>query len=477
VRERLEHDLAAVQRVDSRRAWSGRLLAPLRSLPVFRAAVRGVWQDVRTGGWRIWAGLLVLVAGAAAAVAGQQVIGIVVGVVGPLVAVWSQVGEYVAAARARLLARRTELDADIRATTQELDELDPARRLDRLLAEITAEDRYAGFRGLTGRIHHDLRRLSDDLGAAQRRWEASGAEGEPPLQRIVLYVDDLDRCTPERVVDVLQAVNLLLTMDLFMVVVAVDPRWLLRSLSKHHGELLTEPARFGSGAGPVAYLDKIFHIPFALRPMGDRAVAFLHSLLPDFEAGPRPAAVEDDRPAPPTVHRRPEPAEEPEPEPAPRERPTVTTAVAPVATPFATAERLRVTEGEREFLGRLAPLLATPRAVKKLTNLYRMLRLSIPQRELPGFLEGSHQAAALMLTALVAAPTDVRVVLSALRDAPDGEIVDVLKAIDNELGPRLAALVLELRKATPVLTDVAEYRRWASEIARFGFETYDFYVG
>ena len=57
------------------------------------------------------------------------------------------------------------------------------------------------------------------------------------------------------VVDVLQAVNLLLTMDLFMVVVAVDPRWLLRSL---RGEL--------PEASVVAYLDKIFHIPFALRP-------------------------------------------------------------------------------------------------------------------------------------------------------------------------------------------------------------------
>ena len=45
-----------------------------------------------------------------------------------------------------------------------------------------------------------------------------------PIERIVLYIDDLDRCPPERVVEVLQAVHLLLAFELFVVVVAVDAR-------------------------------------------------------------------------------------------------------------------------------------------------------------------------------------------------------------------------------------------------------------
>jgi len=49
--------------------------------------------------------------------------------------------------------------------------------------------------------------------------------GPPPLQRIVLYVDDLDRCPPTKVVDVLRATHLLLALPLFVVIVAVDPRW------------------------------------------------------------------------------------------------------------------------------------------------------------------------------------------------------------------------------------------------------------
>ena len=46
---------------------------------------------------------------------------------------------------------------------------------------------------------------------------------ETSFERVVLCVDDLDRCPPEKVVDVLQAMHLLLYFPLF-VVVAVDSR-------------------------------------------------------------------------------------------------------------------------------------------------------------------------------------------------------------------------------------------------------------
>jgi hypothetical protein len=59
--------------------------------------------------------------------------------------------------------------------------------------------------------------------------DAAGDE-LPRIDRIILYIDDLDRCPPRRVVELLEAVHLLLAVDLFVVVVAVDPRWLLRSL-------------------------------------------------------------------------------------------------------------------------------------------------------------------------------------------------------------------------------------------------------
>jgi hypothetical protein len=142
-----------------------------------------------------------------------------------------------------------------------------------------------------------------------------------------------------------------------------------------------------------------------------------------------------------------------------------------------TAAGLGVTAAEREFLGRLTSLLTTPRTIKKLTNLYRLLRLSIPSGELSDFLDGPYQAAALLLTALAGAPNEARALLDTLATAQDGEIVDALKAIDGDLGARLAALVLEIRTEVPVHADTADYRRWATEVARFGFETYDLYAG
>ncbi|MEZ5024500.1 MAG: P-loop NTPase fold protein [Chitinophagales bacterium] len=42
------------------------------------------------------------------------------------------------------------------------------------------------------------------------------------VERIVLYIDDLDRCPPKKVVEVLQAIHLILAFPLFVVVVGVD---------------------------------------------------------------------------------------------------------------------------------------------------------------------------------------------------------------------------------------------------------------
>ena len=61
----------------------------------------------------------------------------------------------------------------------------------------------------------------------------------PRIDRIVLYIDDLDRCPPDRVVEVLEAVHLLLAGELFVVVVAVDPRWMLRAIRYHYRDLFT----------------------------------------------------------------------------------------------------------------------------------------------------------------------------------------------------------------------------------------------
>ena len=110
----------------------------------------------------------------------------------------------------------------------------------------------------------------------------------PRFTRIVLYIDDLDRCEPEKVVQVLQAVHLLLCFPLFVVVVAVDARWVSRALRQQYPGLLREPHvgrattnGNGNGREPAEedvlaatshdYLEKIFQIPYWVRPMDEAA--------------------------------------------------------------------------------------------------------------------------------------------------------------------------------------------------------------
>ncbi|HET9142576.1 P-loop NTPase fold protein [Actinophytocola sp.] len=293
-RDRLDADLKAVE---EHTGWVRRVLLPLRSARLFGVALRELGRDLRAAGWRVAVALLVIAVGVAAIVLGAGVLrwlGGVLVVLAPAVLAWRRLETYAAQAKRDLENRKSKVDREILQVEATLTRLDPARRLEGLLTEISTGDRYETYRGLTGRIHSDLQRLGRDLTAAREYWRTSGAKGTPPLQRIVLYVDDLDRCRPRRVVDVLQAVNLLLTMELFVVVVAVDPRWLLRALEKHHKNL--------SEDGAVAYLDKIFHLPVALRPMGEHAAGYLRSLLP---------ADDDDEPpaeqAPPAPETRPEP--------------------------------------------------------------------------------------------------------------------------------------------------------------------------
>lgn len=93
-----------------------------------------------------------------------------------------------------------------------------------------------------------------------------------PLERIILYVDDLDRCPEERVVEVLEAVNLLMAFPLFVVVVGVDPRWVKTALKKKYKNQFAENKDNEDAISPSNYLEKIFQVPFHLKDSGDDSI-------------------------------------------------------------------------------------------------------------------------------------------------------------------------------------------------------------
>jgi hypothetical protein len=287
---------------------------------------------------------------------------------------------------------RNEAAAD--AQREQLKKVDAVAYLSDVVTRHTSSSRREPYKGLVGVVYDELRDLAAGISAAGSQ-ERSLGEPEP-VERIVLHIDDLDRCTPERVVDVLQAINLLQTIELFAVVVSVDARWLRRSL-EHHDRVLFEGgtvhAELSERVGdPSEYLDKIFQIPFALPGLtGDSATSYLKDIARHNIS--RPATAGDS------------------------------------ATPIESAAELELDESEVWHLAQMARLATTPRSVKKLLNVYRLARLgSIRDGDL-----NAHQILASLLALTTCTPAQGASVLDALAQADDERtFLDVITTLATE---------------------------------------------
>ncbi len=146
-------------------------------------------------------------------------------------------------------------------------------------------DDYTRHLGMVSLVRKDLEILSGLLTGHKTDLVTNRESAEfkaifkQPLERIVLYIDDLDRCPEERVVEVLEAVNLLMAFRLFVVVVGVDPRWVKNALIKKHRMQFTgyNDGEKEKDAGielidASSYLEKIFQIPFTLKDASDAGI-------------------------------------------------------------------------------------------------------------------------------------------------------------------------------------------------------------
>ncbi|MEL6223442.1 MAG: P-loop NTPase fold protein [Cyanobacteria bacterium J06627_8] len=140
---------------------------------------------------------------------------------------------------------------------------------------------YASRLGLMQQVKDDLFDLSNKLlpPSGQRLESKIGFLKEAFPRgpaRVVVYIDDLDRCPPDRVVEVLEAVQLLVKTPLFIAVLAIDERYITRALEKHYGGILSRQGR-PSGTD---YLEKIIQLPYRVRPiMPDALDSYLRSQI------------------------------------------------------------------------------------------------------------------------------------------------------------------------------------------------------
>jgi hypothetical protein len=246
----------------------------------------------------------------------------------------------------------------------ELATLTPGRVLGEFLQERSSSDDYRSHLGLLERVRDDLAKLEDLV----RRNNDAGEEpkkGAPP-NRIILYIDDLDRCPSDKVVEVLEAVHLLLAFELFVVVVAVDSRWLSFALTDEL-RALDAVNRSGRRATPHDYVEKIFQLPFWVQPLSaDGRRSLVRGLL---EGSVRAPGANGAQPGDTTERLAIGP---------PEEKALLTMLSRRGANPRLDAHVLALTPEDLRFMETLAPLLGdTPRRVKRFVNVTQLL-LALP---------------------------------------------------------------------------------------------------
>ena len=192
----------------------------------------------------------------------------------------------------------------------------------------------------------------------------------PDVRRIIVYIDDLDRCCEQHVVQVLQAIHLLLAFDLFVVVVAVDARWLHRAVGKIYSGQLAAPKQpdesdqtvQAEGATVADYLEKIFQLPIWMQPIGNP---------PTVEAFVNGIDEPQAEPAGPT-----DPTDSKKGDHQGREIVPIDAKPDPALLQTAAQRRATMSKIERRALAAMAPLAGkSPRGLKRLVNTYRLTRV------------------------------------------------------------------------------------------------------
>lgn len=121
---------------------------------------------------------------------------------------------------------------------------------------------YAQSVGTIYQIHADLRRV---LAAAPK-------EGPDAFAPIVIFIDDLDRCSPTKIASVVEGISMLLASDTYrcMFLIGMDPQMIAAALEKAHEEIRERLPSYERGV-PLGwrFMDKFVQLPFTIPPQAD----------------------------------------------------------------------------------------------------------------------------------------------------------------------------------------------------------------
>ena len=208
----------------------------------------------------------------------------ITGTVISLIPVFKSLSDYVIAVRKEQAQIKSDLDTLLKQAKSQEDEL--AKEVDQLKLQVEEQQQRIGLTathnslvdfvaarleqasydqklGLMQQVRRDLEDLSNRLTPGPYNIDKLKQIFPRGPARVILYIDDLDRCPPNRVVEVLEAVQLLLKTKLFIVVLAIDDRYIARALEQVYQGVLK---RKGKPSG-IDYLEKIIQIPYRMQPI------------------------------------------------------------------------------------------------------------------------------------------------------------------------------------------------------------------
>ncbi|MEZ5002713.1 MAG: P-loop NTPase fold protein [Chitinophagales bacterium] len=302
-----------------------------------------------------------------------------------------------------LQKKKAEAELDVDTIKREIEAIEAGKRFSSFLEQRIASEDYKKHLGIISIIREDFSKLTEYFQS-----NIEQITNDLKVERIILYIDDLDRCPPKKVVEVLQAIHLILAFPLFVVVVGVDVRWIYNSLIAEYGNMLhhiNTPSgqsvnQISSSATPFDYLEKVFQIPFQIKSIDNAGKRIYISKLlegdvemaetPKNEAAKSNAVSTNSSSLNPKTETR----------TAENESETTTT-----ATDMETIEAgtivdikpLKIEKEQLDFISYLAPIIGdSPRSIKRFINVARLVKSN--PRWLPQYGQDQHLAFPCFLT-------------------------------------------------------------------------------
>ncbi len=355
----------------------------------------------------------------------------------------------------------------VKKAEEELLNLRAGRQLARFIGDRAASDDYRKLLGVLATARNDfehlsalMRRQNDEQPLPAHLAHIDPIDEKYRIDRIVLYIDDLDRCPPNRVVEVLQAVHLLLAFKLFVVVVGVDARWVSESIEYKFRNVWKQTRMPGYRVGARDYLEKIFQIPYWLNTLDLGATRRFVARLVEGDVRTDGATGEGRQQN--AAGRGDSREEAPASNGASTEEETTDR-----RERLASATPLQLSEHESNYMKSLADLIGrSPRTVKRYINTYRIIRATVPQRRLAGFLKEDYRSVLLLLAIVVGVPEETFNIFKALESVTGTTtIADFAKTVQGGVARAAFEDYARDRSIT-----VGELRQHINTVSRYSFD-------